>query len=228
MSTPRAAVLSRGLERQVLHQHAEARLIVFTAGALNEETFDGVEVFCAGDVLFRPAYFTHANMTSEVGAAYLHIELGAAPARAWFRKHGWRAGLARRPFTSKQLLRLLHGRHFGETLLDTVCVRPNGPPAADQHHLNVAQTVPIAEAARRCGLKPYEMSRTFRRHHGCTPRSYRNLARLHRATRMLYEGELSLSEIAHECEYFDQSHFNRSVRREFGLTPAALARVVRN
>jgi AraC-like DNA-binding protein len=224
MSTLNAPVLSLAMERQPLHKHAEARLIVFTAGGQSEETFDGVHAFGAGDVLFRPSYFAHANTTSERGAAYMHIELSAVAARAWFRKHGWRAGFAQRPFTSRQMLRLMGRRHFSAELLDIVCVRPEAPPlATDQRYLAAVQSVPVAEVARRCGLAPYEMSREFRRRHGCTPRSYRNMARLHQAIRMLNEGALGLSEIAQACDYFDQSHFNRSVKKETGLTPRALA-----
>lgn len=227
MGTLSNPVLSWSMQHQPMHRHREARLIIFTAGSQSEETFDGTHGFGAGDILFRPSYFAHANLTAETGAVYVHVEIEAATARSWLRKHGWRAGLARSPFPSDQLRRLAGRPRLGDALLETVHVRPEAPELAMEKCCLTRTELSVAEAARRCGFAPYELSRRFRRRHGCTPRAYRNYARLHSAMRMLFEGVLSLGEIAQACDYFDQSHFNRAIKKETGLTPTALARAIR-
>lgn len=54
---------------------------------------------------------------------------------------------------------------------------------------------------------------------GCAPKAAINNARLQKALWLLLTTSLSLTEIAHECGYFDQAHFVHSFREVMGYTP---------
>lgn len=55
---------------------------------------------------------------------------------------------------------------------------------------------------------------------GLTPKGLARVARLREASgRLLAEQERSISEIAHACGYYDQSHLNRDFQALAGLTP---------
>jgi AraC-like DNA-binding protein len=215
------------MERQALHRHANARLILFIAGSQSEETPDSTHMFAACDVLFRPSYFAHANATGVTGAVYVHVELSAAASKAWLRQYGWSAGFARTPFTLARLKALARRPHFSDALLETVTARPTQSLPVEKRAVAEAERGSVAEASRKLGLPPYALSRAFRRRHGCAPRTYRNMVRLHRALRMIFEGAHSLSEIAQACDYFDQSHLSRSVKAETGMSPGALSKAMR-
>lgn len=213
------------MERQPLHRHGNARLILFIAGSQSEETPDGADTFATGDVLFRPSYFAHANATGASGAAYVHVEIDAAAVKAWLRRRGWMAGVARAPFTQKQLKALAQRPHFGDALLEAVAPRGCARSLPDDKRA-LAVRSSVADAALELRVAPYTLSRAFRRQYGCPPRTYRNMARLHRAMRMIYEGAGSLSEIAQASDYFDQSHLSRAVKAETGFTPGALRKAM--
>jgi AraC-like DNA-binding protein len=51
----------------------------------------------------------------------------------------------------------------------------------------------------------------------------RQIERAHRAAALLERG-VPVVDVAHEAEYFDQSHMTRSLKRFLGMTPAQIAR----
>jgi AraC-like DNA-binding protein len=51
--------------------------------------------------------------------------------------------------------------------------------------------------------------------------------RLTWAAGRLIDSEDAIAQIAHEADFFDQSHFTRTFRRHFGLTLRAYRRAVR-
>jgi AraC family transcriptional regulator len=77
--------------------------------------------------------------------------------------------------------------------------------------------------AKETGLHPVYLSRAFRNHTGRSVSQHVAASRIRFAARKLSEASLSLSltQIALEAGFADQSHFTRSFRRDTGLTPAA-------
>lgn len=63
--------------------------------------------------------------------------------------------------------------------------------------------------AAEAGVHPVHFARTFRRYHGKTVGSYLKERRIQRAM-VLLENKLSLSEIAYQCGFSDQSQFNKA------------------
>ncbi|MBV2150025.1 AraC family transcriptional regulator [Sphingobium sp. AS12] len=77
----------------------------------------------------------------------------------------------------------------------------------------------IGEVAARLELSETHFAKAFRNSVGVAPYRWFQNARIAYAMRMLAEPHLSLSEIAAECGYSDQSHFITAFSRAIGTTP---------
>ena len=84
--------------------------------------------------------------------------------------------------------------------------------------------VPLAELL---AVSPYRLSRAFSRELGVSLTAYRNRVRVGAAVTRLTEGETSLSTLAADLGFADQSHLTRTIRRQLGHTPTALRDLLR-
>jgi methylphosphotriester-DNA--protein-cysteine methyltransferase len=82
---------------------------------------------------------------------------------------------------------------------------------------------PIADVARRMGVSPRHLTRTFRHAVGLTPKMFARISRFQRVAAALDDapGDV-LAGVALACGYYDQSHLVRDVRAFAGGTPVAL------
>ncbi|WP_354106836.1 AraC family transcriptional regulator [Bradyrhizobium sp. LB14.3] len=76
----------------------------------------------------------------------------------------------------------------------------------------------VAELAGACGLSAGQFSRAFRRTLGTSPHQWLLEQRIARA-KCLLRGKQSISEVAFECGFADQSHLTRVFLRKVGMTP---------
>src|SRR5690606_32236438 len=90
---------------------------------------------------------------------------------------------------------------------------------------NPFEATPLAELADACRVSKYHLLRVFRDATGLPPHRYHTLLRLAHARRFLREGRTVL-EVATLTGFADQSHFTRSFKRAFGLTPGQLSRAI--
>lgn len=79
-------------------------------------------------------------------------------------------------------------------------------------------SVRIADLARQLGVGLDALEKRFRREVGTAPRQLASLLRLHRAVEAHLAG-VSLSSVAYEAGYYDQSHFIREFRAVTGQPP---------
>lgn len=83
--------------------------------------------------------------------------------------------------------------------------------------------VPIGTLARELGCSRRHLTARFGEQIGLPPKTVARLMRFDRAVRRLREeGAPRLAEIAQECGYSDQAHFNRDFREFAGWTPTEL------
>ncbi|AHG89385.1 Helix-turn-helix, AraC domain-containing protein [Gemmatirosa kalamazoonensis] len=97
----------------------------------------------------------------------------------------------------------------------------------DAIEASVAAPPPVDELAALAGVHPTHLLRTFRRHHGTTVANYVRQRRIERARAAVAKGDRSLSMIALDAGFADQSHFTRVFRQAFGETPGQYARALR-
>lgn len=78
----------------------------------------------------------------------------------------------------------------------------------------------IADDLRDTGISRRRFEKLFRQQTGMTPNKFKMMWRIKRARYLIKtEPQLSFTEIALQCHYFDQAHFNRHFKLVVGVTP---------
>lgn len=86
----------------------------------------------------------------------------------------------------------------------------------------------INNIADSVGAHPAHLSREFRRYYRCTVGEYVRKLRIDYACQRLSSSDASLSEIASEAGFFDQSHFARTFKLLVGTTPKRYRNALRS
>ncbi|MGY3586657.1 AraC family transcriptional regulator [Bradyrhizobium sp. USDA 4341] len=89
------------------------------------------------------------------------------------------------------------------------------------------QGVPLKEVARECGLSVAHFSRAFRSTLGVAPHNWLIEQRIVLSKEKLCDDRLSLTDIAAECGFCDQSHFTHHFTRIVGVSPGAWRRALK-
>jgi AraC-like DNA-binding protein len=86
---------------------------------------------------------------------------------------------------------------------------------------NLDGQVPLTQLARECGLSTSHFSRAFRQTTGIAPHQWLLHRRVENAKRLLHDKRRSLSDVALDCGFADQSHFTRVFAKLCGTGPGA-------
>ncbi len=89
------------------------------------------------------------------------------------------------------------------------------------------ERINLAMLARRAGVHPVHLSRSFRKHFGMTLTEHVRQGRLAAAMVRLTTTDDAVATIAREAGFADQSHFTREFRRAVGDSPGGYRAVVR-
>jgi AraC-like DNA-binding protein len=89
-----------------------------------------------------------------------------------------------------------------------------------EEHLH--ERISLSDLARQGGLSLYYFARRFKDITGASPKQYILGKRLERAHLLLSQGNISVSEVAYQTGFTDQSHLVRYFKKYWGLTPQAL------
>ncbi|MEL6385532.1 MAG: AraC family transcriptional regulator [Cyanobacteria bacterium J06626_18] len=148
------------------------------------------------DVALRSRFYQLFNALSEPTAQLAQQSLLLALLSGLFRVNSDRAATLRPPATETQAIALV--REYVET--------------------HYAENVSIDDLAQLTNLSPYYLIRCFRRQIGCAPHQYQRHWQLMQVKQALRSPQ-SLSTIAAEHGFYDQSHLNRAFKQTFGVTP---------
>ncbi|WP_256927985.1 helix-turn-helix domain-containing protein [Caballeronia sordidicola] len=85
------------------------------------------------------------------------------------------------------------------------------------------QNVSLADLAREASMSTYELCRRFSVIYGLTPHRYQLVLRVTNAKAKLLQGT-SISNVASDTGFSDQSHLGRHFKSVLGLTPGAVVR----
>ncbi|HET9394232.1 MAG TPA: AraC family transcriptional regulator [Candidatus Rubrimentiphilum sp.] len=208
-------------DRTVLHEHrhSHAYVSVLVEGAYTELR-DGLPRSCRpGTAIYHPPGEAHADAFAGEGRC-INFELAeAAHDSAGARRKILAAAEKTHPEHARTVARALEAFAYAERLaaapewLARVC-----------REFPWIEPVPLEEAARLAGVHRTRFIRSFSEHAGVTPVRYRRRERVRAASSLLLESLGSLSYIAHECGFSDQSHLTNVFREETGMSPARYRR----
>jgi AraC family transcriptional regulator len=91
---------------------------------------------------------------------------------------------------------------------------------------NIKRGVALREVARKCGVSVGHFSHAFRRTLGVAPHKWLVEQRAVLTKDKLRDDGLSLSDVAAECGFSDQSHLTRVFRQSVGVSPGAWRRAL--
>ncbi|MDA9774242.1 helix-turn-helix transcriptional regulator [Saprospiraceae bacterium] len=77
----------------------------------------------------------------------------------------------------------------------------------------------LKELSERLGVHPVHISRTFSKLYGCTLSEYIRMVKVKKSIPLILTKKLSLGEIAYMCGFSDQSHFSRTFKYYFRVSP---------
>lgn len=94
-----------------------------------------------------------------------------------------------------------------------------GAIVQDMHRNSYAE--PVASLAKRYNISSRYLQRIFHQHIGVTPKLYAQIRRFHHALKVIQQRQTtSLTSLAYECGYFDQSHFIREFKMFADMVPS--------
>lgn len=205
------------------HAHDEEGLTIVLRGTFLEEVQRRTVVADAGSVATRPHGLRHTNRFGPDGAVILAVipdgDRFEEPIREW----GW----ADNPMAFRAALRLVaRDEDALPDLLATLGPRPrlDRVLAARAKRLldDVEARLPVSALAQAMDVHPVHLARQFRHTYGLSPRDYRTLQMVKRATTAILGTTAPLSQVAHDCGFADHSHMCRSFRRVAGWSPSRL------
>jgi AraC-like DNA-binding protein len=78
----------------------------------------------------------------------------------------------------------------------------------------------IENVASRYGITSRYLQKIFLQYTGLTPKLYSKINRFQNSLKLISKKDTSLTSIAYDCGYFDQSHFIREFKSFTGFTPS--------
>ncbi|RDK03205.1 AraC family transcriptional regulator [Paraburkholderia lacunae] len=83
--------------------------------------------------------------------------------------------------------------------------------------------IALGDLAALTRMSEYQVLRAFKKETGLTPHAYLNQVRLSNSKRLISAG-LTLTDVANDVGFFDQSHLIRLFKQSYGFTPGQYAR----
>ena len=139
------------------------------------------------------------------------------------------SGLARKLFLESRALELIvhqlegfGGVEFGHTRpLD---IHPEDRRRTEYAHdllvRNIAKPPHLEDITKAVGMSHPKLNRCFKQLFGCTVFEYLRNERLRRASALLEEPGVTITEVAYTMGYSSPSHFTRAYKKQFGSLPS--------
>lgn len=219
------------------HTHDRGRLCLVVAGEFEELNGPSASLKGPGTLLLYPPGSPHDDRFSDRGARCLNIELPfmrdraldpAGPKQEIRECHPALGWLAARSYDE------LRGRGSTRILASLIgdllgwLGEKRGVGGGSDDRVEEARTlveerafagISLSTVAGELGADRFELARAFRDRFQCSLGEYRHRAQVNRARDRLLSTDLSLSSIAYQLGFADQSHFTRIFKRYTGLPP---------
>lgn len=91
-----------------------------------------------------------------------------------------------------------------------------------------SEKLTLAGLSNDLDIHPGHLSRDFSKHFNCTLGTYIRKLKIERSLSLLSRKNFSLSDIAFECGFADQSHFIRSFKEMMSISPSAYRKLIQS
>ena len=229
-----------------LHTHDRATVAVILRGSFDGLMRTTSHPCPAATVLTEPAGELHGNRFERAGAEVLTVQPDPARAELLEPLSGV---LGEINHIRDRAIAAVAGRAAGELaapddvaplaveglILEMLALTARGREAAGvgiEHrrpgwleearsllHDRQLQPLRVGEVASAVGVHPVHLARVFRAHYGMPVGAYVRALRLNWAAERLAASRDSIAQIALQAGFYDQSHFSRTFKRQFGCTP---------
>lgn len=224
--------------RAAFHVHDQVTVVVPLSGYFVENTFKERVEGKPGAVIVETPESPHENIYGPSGGTNLRLRMN--PELQSFVECGShaRSGHVRAYEIARGM-----AENMGDPLLlecaalEVLGILNNGPEwtprcrPAFLHDIiadfraNVDPKRDIAAIARGAQVSPIRLVRLFRRTYGISLARFMRVQQLQHALRLLSDPAISLSAVAAETGFSDQSHMTRAFVQTYGVTPAAMRRL---
>jgi AraC family transcriptional regulator len=229
-----------------LHTHERATVAVILHGSFQALTRHRDHPCPAGSMLIEPAGEPHGNRFNGAGATVLVVQPDPARAElldpftrmlatADHRRDASVAVLAHRaaqeltapdavaPLALEGLVLQLLSVSARAASTSRVHPESSAPRWLEQAramlHDRYQEQLHVSDIAAAVGVHPVHLTRTFRARYGTGVAAYLRGLRLQQAAQRLADTDLSIADIAGQAGFYDQSHFTRTFKRQYGSTP---------
>ncbi len=229
------------------HSHAHSLICVVLNGEFTERYGSRQRICRQSTITFHPETEVHSETIHGAGARLLSIGLVSS----WMERLeqpglGFRDSLASRGSQAISLGQRIY-REFCfpdevsplaveglvlELLADMVrsTKKETGRPrwlevARELLHARCKEHLSLSDIAHAVGVHPAHLATTFRQHFACTVGTYQRRLRVEYAREQLSQRHLSLSAIAQDAGFADQSHFSRIFKQIAGMTPTEYRKI---
>lgn len=228
------------------HTHQHSRLVLVLAGEFDESYAEHGRRCSRGSLIYRPAYEKHGEhfITERGGYVSVSVPVG------WLRQHGVAASqmVSGRAASSERTVKIGEALvcaltradpwslSFGALTLELVAqLEQQGVSSSSRYPIwidavrevigaNPASPQPLSKLAALAGVHPTHLARAFKSHVGVTIGMYVRIQRAEMARTLIRQSAGSIAEVAALAGFYDQSHFDRTFRRFFGVAPAEYRR----
>jgi AraC family transcriptional regulator len=170
----------------------------------------------------RPRTVGKVELLDNFGTRDVHIEGIARQLLAELKAEGFASRLYVESLANQLTIHLL--RHYSSATR-----LPEDPSsrlplhklqrATDYINDNLRQDLTLRRISEALSMSPYHFAHLFKQSAGLTPHRYVIQRRMQRATYLLRETELPITQIARQVGYANQSHFSMAFHRFTGQTP---------
>lgn len=231
------------------HYHENAYFTFILEGNVNEHSKQHTHSCSAGTLLFHNCEEPHYNTKSKGFTRGFHVELN----RNWFNSLDIDISTLNGNLNiSHPHIKLLFYNIFKETKIndgatlvtiqqlliqgftqmlntDKTIERKNPlwvNKVKEILHDDYSQKLTLENLSASLNIHPVHLSRDFVKYFNCTLGTYVRKIRIEKSLSFLYNRNLSLTDIAFSCGFFDQSHFLRCFKQANGITPSAYRKIL--
>jgi AraC family transcriptional regulator len=221
------------------HYHVNNHISYILEGGNREQRKNHEEQALPGNLLMYPSGLLHRNLNTAHPSKNINLEVDDK----FLRQHDLKFSMSSRvdmkflvlkiykeclisDNDSERSIKALVLNVFQSFQEKNECISPRWVALiAEVLHDRWNENVSLTELSNELKLHPVTISKSFPKHFHCTLGEYSRKIKIDKAISLINHSNRSLTEIALECGFFDQSHFIKTFKDVTGFTPKEYRRL---